>query len=1165
MQGHCVPALVFVVMFTARDSQSARTLLAVGGAFVALGWLLRALTADLLPEVDLASFGLGAVLIGLVATAAGFAIGRSWRPSQQKRQEMIHHGVLAHATQCIISTDVHGIIETFSRGAERVLGYAAADVVGQVAITVLVDTRELHARLKELAAESGRTAGRASDALFCGPRTSQEPEEREWTFLRRDGQPVPVRLSLTALRDRRGAVTGFLGVASDLTEQRRAEEGRREFDVRLGKIASQVPGMVFQFKQFADGRRCFPYASDGVREVYRLDPAAVRDDSRVVWSLIHPEDVERVAASITESARTLSRWQCEYRTRFADGTIRWLGGTAMPEAQPDGAVLWHGFISDITERKGAERAHEESRVLLQSIFSSVDLGVFVVDVTPGGDFRFVEVNPAYERLTGIAAAEIRGKAPHELVPVIPAEMAECLRSSFRRGVESAGPIEYEEPFFVRGRLLWWLTRLAPLRDAAGNVIRLVGRSLDITERKTIELRFHALTERLQLATEAAQVGIWDVDVTQNRLAWDKRMHALYGTNPLAFTGELSAWRERLHPEDHARAEQEYRDLLDGKKPYNTSYRIIRRNGEEREIRASAHVQRNPAGRPTRVVGVNWDVTAERRVQADMARARDEAEKLNHLLQAALERAERLAREAAAATTAKSEFLANMSHEIRTPLNAVLGMSGLLLGTDLTGEQREFAQTIRASGDGLLALINDILDYSKIESGRLDLEHRVFDLRECVESSLDVLAGRAAEKNLDLLYQFQDGAPEVVVGDDTRLRQVMVNLLSNAVKFTTDGEVFLSVQVLAWRDDGRVRLHLAVHDTGIGIPADRMDRLFKTFSQVDASTTRQFGGTGLGLAITKRIVELMGGRIWVESTEGQGSTFHCEIETEAAPAAARPKPFLSGRVPGLSGRRVLVVTDNAATSRVLCQRLVVWGMLPRAVVSSDEAWRVIEQGDAFDLLIADAELPGLTGSEFAAQLRPRFPVAQLPVVLLSWPGRAKAAEKIGVLGCVSKPLKPSALFDVLLEVVQGRPVPRAAAEPSARSLAEQHPLSVLVVEDNPVNQRVASLMLQRLGYRADLAGNGLEAVEAAARRRYDLILMDVQMPEMDGLQATRAICARTVGLDRPRIVAMTANASTLDREQCLAAGMHDFLTKPVRTDDLLRALRETPSRAVPSAA
>jgi PAS domain S-box-containing protein len=1129
-----------------RDSISARGVVAAGAAFVALGGALLALMVRWLPELASIWFALGATLLGVAIGGGAFFAGRHWRPRSQRRTELLRETVLTHAVHRIIATDASGRVESFSRGAEQLLGYPAGDVVQRMMFSALVDPEELEAR--------------GADAIFAAARAAVEPTEGTWTLVRRDGSRVPVHVRVAALRDEAAEIAGFLCTVDDLTEQVRAEERRRELDARLTKITTQVPGAVFQFKQLPDGRRCFPYASAGFREMFGLDPAALSENSAAVWDVIHPDDIDRLANSINESARTLQHWECEYRTRLPDGTIRWLWGNATPERQPDESILWHGFVTDITERKNAEQAHEESRALLQSVFSSVDLGVFVVDVTSGGNFRFVEVNPAYERLTGLRAAEIRGRTPQELVPLIPAEMAECLRTSFRRGVESIGPVEFEEPFFVRGRLLWWVTRLTALRDAAGNVLRLVGRSLDITERKTVELRFHSLTERLQLATEVAQIGIWDLDIGQNRLVWDKRMHALFGTHAITFDGNYRTWRDRVHPDDVGRVEQELREALEGKKNFNTSYRILRSDGEQREVRSCGHVQRNPAGRPTRVVGVNWDVTAERRAQAEIVQARDRAETLNRQLEEALDRAHRLAQEAAAATVAKSEFLANMSHEIRTPLNAVIGMSSLLLGTELSKEQREFAETIRSSGDGLLSLINDILDYSKIESGRLDLERREFVLRDCVESAVDVLAARAAEKKIDLICAIDASVPAAIEGDETRLRQVLVNLLSNAVKFTARGEVLLAVAVSTAAAEQGVRLRFAVHDSGIGIPADRMDRLFKTFSQVDASTTRQFGGTGLGLAISKRIIEVMGGRIWVDSTTGKGSAFYFEIDVPVVAGGA-----MESRSPDLAGRRVLVVDDNATSCRMLCQQLVTWGITARGVASGAEALRVLAQGETYDLALCDLEMPEMSGAQLAAEIRRQRTPAQLPIVMLAWPGRARVPEELGIANTVFKPVKAGALFNLVLELMHGRSNARPTATLPTANLAEQHPLAILLAEDNPVNQRVASLMLQRLGYRADVVANGREAVEAVGRRNYDLILMDVQMPEMDGMQATREICAQQRPTDRPRIVAMTANASTTDRDACLEAGMNDFLTKPVRADDLLRALQQTPARKIATAA
>jgi PAS domain S-box-containing protein len=1141
----------------ARPSGFVRPPIVFGAASVAMAAGIAALTLNgTVPAGQRHWFMGSALLIGLAG--AGVAIvGLRWR-QRGRRAELVHDTVVAHASHAVILTDAAGQIETFSGGAEQLFRRRAAEVTQQQSLTLLVDQEELVRRAGKIAAETGRADVSRFEALVADVRSEGRHDEREWTCRRADGTSFPARVSVTALGDGGKRPSGYLVMIADTTETRAVEQGRREADARMAKIASQVPGLVFQYRQFPDGRRALPYASEGIRETFGVDAAAVANDATAAFQAILPEDREHVEAAIQRSAQRMEQWQCEFRTRVGPD-VRWLWGNSLPEKQPDGSVVWHGFIADVTDRKRAEQAHEENRAVLQSILSSVDLGVFLLDVLPGGDFRFVEVNPAYERLTGIAATEIRGRTPQELVPVIPAEMAACLRASFRRGIEASGPVEYEEPFFVRGRLLWWLTRLTPLRNASGSVVRLVGRSLDITERKAVEQRVQSLTERLQLAAEAAQLGIWDYDLLHNKLVWDARMLELYGLTPNTFDGTYADWKNRLHPEERNRVEQEYREAIEGRKAFNTSFRIVRPDGGEREIRARAHVQRNPAGRPARVVAVHWDVTAERRAQAEIELARDQAEDLNRQLEDALERAHRLAQEAAAATVAKSEFLANMSHEIRTPLNAIIGMSGLLLGTELNKDQREFGETIRSSGDGLLALVNDILDYSKIESGRLDLERRAFDLRQCIESSIDVLSARASEKKLDLLYSIDPGVPEAIEGDVTRLRQVIVNLLSNAVKFTSRGQVYLAVSLLPAQDGGRVRLRISVHDSGIGIPPDRMDRLFKTFSQVDASTTRQYGGTGLGLAISKRIVELMGGRIWVESTPGKGSTFCFEVE--GAPAPSPSKPYAAGRVPLFTGRRLLIVDDNATSCRVLCQQAVTWGMVPRAVSSAAEALTLLQRDERFDLLLLDHDLGATSGLRAAEEFRCIRSPAELPIAYMTVPGQPRPPATLAIAATINKPVKTAALYDVFREALQGHTVAEVQVSDSAVETGTERPLAILIAEDNPVNQRVAILMLQRLGYRADIVANGRDAVAAALRQRYDLVLMDVQMPEMDGMQASREICARISPKDRPRIVAMTANASHGDRDRCLEAGMSDFLTKPVRAEDLRRALEETPIRTV----
>ncbi len=789
-----------------------------------------------------------------------------------------------------------------------------------------------------------------------------------------------------------------------------------------------------------------------------------------------------------------------------------------------------GTMTDITERRNAASALQEAAEQYRLLFEGNPNPMWVYDRET---LAFLAVNDAtvahygYSRddFLHMTLADIRPPDDFaRLLQQLPERVGNRAVSEWTHRKQDGALIEVET---ISNSLLF-----------GGRSARLVLAN-DVTERNRTEQALRASEASYRALFESANdaILIFDAQTTQI-LAVNKMACETYG---------------------YARDEFTAMGIIDLSVDPAGAAERVRRTVEDATFRSQETVQRRKDGTQVNTF-ISMSVIEYDGRQAVLNIIRDitEAKRAEAELRAAKETAD-------AANRAKSQFLANMSHEIRTPMNGVIGMTGLLLDTPLTAEQQEYAETIRTSGDALLTIINDILDFSKIESGSLDLEEQPFDLRDCLEDALDLLATRAAEKDLDLAYLIDDGVPGTLVGDVTRLRQVLVNLVGNAIKFTATGEVVVSVSSRA-ATDRQHAVQFAVRDTGIGIPTERMDRLFKSFSQVDASTTRMYGGTGLGLAISKRLAELMHGTMWVESAPGEGSTFFFTITAVSLPTQARI--WQRSAQPSLAGRRILIVDDNETNRRILTLQAQNWGMRARSAAHGTEALEWIRRGDPFDVAILDMQMPDLDGIALAAAIRAHRDARALPLVMLTSMGRREQGDQSHFAAFLSKPIKQSQLHDVLMGIFDAQPrkaAPAVGAPLLDVHLAERMPLRILIAEDNMVNQKLAVQLLAKMGYRPDVAGNGLEAIQALDRQPYDVILMDVQMPEMDGLEATRRICHRWPRAARPVIIAMTADAMQGDREKCLNAGMDDYVTKPVQISALVEALKRARPLAADSGA
>ncbi|AVH73251.1 PAS domain S-box protein [Nostoc sp. 'Lobaria pulmonaria (5183) cyanobiont'] len=1057
---------------------------------------------------------------------------------------------------------------------------------------------------------------------FCQEATARcENHQLEYRMLAADGRVVWLR-EIVSVVEEAGTAIGLRGFMFDITDLKLVEETLR---LRERALTATSNGIII-----ADARLAYNpvlYVNPAFEQITGYSATDVIGQNCL---FLQRTDTQQPALNeLRSSIQTGTSCKVVLRNYRKDGTLFWNELSISP-IHDDNGKLSHfiGIQRDISDvyNELCLRKQAEASLRRQALtFENMHDGVIITDLTGS----IIDWNPAAESMFGYTKAEILAKHPSILHQP---EVAATLSGNILKTVNQQGRWSGEIHFIRKdGSEGICETTVVALQDEQGETVATVGINHDITENKRAKEALQRQLDRTLLLEQITQEirqsldtsKIFETAATQigQTFAADRCLIHSYISHPTpriplvaeynTIPGYCSMLKLEVPMTNNPHAEQmmSQESAIASPNVYvdpllQAAESICREIG----LKSMLSIRTSYQGEPNGAIGLHqcsyfrqWtqdEIELLEAVAAQLGIALAQAHLLEQetrqreeltLKNFALERAKR---QAEAANRAKSEFLAMMSHEIRTPMNAVIAMTSLLLDTDLTPQQQDFVQTVHSSGDTLLTIINDILDFSKIESGKLELEEQPFDLRACVEEAISFLAPKAAQKDIELIYLIQPQVPIQIVGDLTRLRQVLMNLLNNAIKFTETGEVLLSVEletlelnkktssqspIPVEKEQLLYEILFAIKDTGIGIAPEKIERLFQPFTQADVSMTRRYGGTGLGLAISKRLSKMMGGTLWVESQgfiggnpsprwdngkllsfldSSLGSTFYFTIITKVAAQSEQAELSTSRSL--LTSKRLLIVDDNLTNCQILSLQAESWKMETYAAKSGKEALVKLAQGTQFDIAILDMQMPEMNGITLARQIRKQSNCQNLPLVIMTSLAKVETSSDfndVQFATSLSKPIKHPQLFDVITRVLGNQPILASISDFTLvdRHLGHRLPLRILLAEDTVVNQKVALLMLQKIGYGADVVTNGLEAIEALQKQPFDVVLMDVHMPKMDGLEATRRICQEWGVGFRPHIIAITANAMRGDRQVCLAAGMDDYISKPIQLQELAQAL------------